>query len=86
MSFRLRKRLKLFPGLWINLSKKGGSVSLGGHGATVNLSRRGLMGTASAPGTGVSYRSGPHRARRSSRRPMSHTTARRGFWSRLLFG
>jgi hypothetical protein len=23
MGFRFRKRLKLFPGLWINLSKKG---------------------------------------------------------------
>jgi hypothetical protein len=29
--------IKLFPGLWINLSKKGGSLSVGGHGLTANI-------------------------------------------------
>jgi uncharacterized protein DUF4236 len=86
MGFRFRKRLKLFPGLWINLSKKGGSLSVGGHGATVNISKRGVTGTAGLPGSGISYREGPHRPRkrRSSHRPLSHTSAHRSFWEWLL--
>ena len=56
MGFRFRKRLKLFPGLWIDLSKKGGSLSVGGRGATVNISKRGVTGTAGLPGSGISYR------------------------------
>jgi Protein of unknown function (DUF4236) len=59
MGFRFRKRVKLIPGVWINLSKKGGSLSVGGHGATVNLSKRGVIGTAGLPGSGISYRASP---------------------------
>ena len=32
MGFRFRKRLRIFPGLWLNLSKKGGSLSVGSRG------------------------------------------------------
>jgi Protein of unknown function (DUF4236) len=53
MSFlKFRRRLRLFPGLWINLSKKGTSVSAGGRGFTVNSRGR---TTLSLPGTGLSY-------------------------------
>ena len=38
MGFRFHKRLRIFPGLWINLSKRGGSLSVGGRGATINVS------------------------------------------------
>jgi hypothetical protein len=50
--FKFRKRIKLFPGLWINLSKKGVSVSAGVKGLTVNSRGR---STVSLPGTGLSY-------------------------------
>jgi Protein of unknown function (DUF4236) len=56
MSWRFRRRIKLLPGLWLNASKRGISASIGGHGATINLSRKGAQGTLSAQGTGVSYR------------------------------
>jgi Protein of unknown function (DUF4236) len=57
MGFRFRKRLRIIPGfLWVNLSKKGGSLSVGGHGATINLNHKGAQGTLSLPGSGVSYR------------------------------
>jgi Protein of unknown function (DUF4236) len=56
MSFRFRKRIHLFPGAWINLSKKGGSLSFGGHGLTENISRKGSQETVSTPGTGLGYR------------------------------
>ncbi|KAB8331127.1 DUF4236 domain-containing protein [Scytonema tolypothrichoides VB-61278] len=41
MGFRFRKSVKIAPGLKLNLSKSGGSLSIGGRGATVNLSSRG---------------------------------------------
>jgi hypothetical protein len=55
MPFRFRKRLKLFPGLFVNLSKKGASLSLGGRGATINVNRQGVQETVGLPGSGVSY-------------------------------
>lgn len=56
MGFRLRRRLRIFHGLWINLSKKGGSLSVGGRGATINVSPKGHQETVGLPGSGVSYR------------------------------
>jgi hypothetical protein len=55
MSWRFRRRLKILPGLWINLSKKGGSLSVGGHGLTANISKKGERETVGLPGTGISY-------------------------------
>jgi hypothetical protein len=57
MGFRFRKRLRIIPGfLWVNVSKKGASLSVGGHGATINLNRKGAQGTVGLPGSGISYR------------------------------
>ena len=56
MPFRFRKSVRLFPGVRLNLSKSGMSVSVGGPGATVNFSRRGHSMTLGLPGTGLSYR------------------------------
>jgi hypothetical protein len=55
MGFRFRKRIRLAKGLYINLSKKGGSLSVGGRGASMNVSKRGVRDTFSVPGTGLSY-------------------------------
>ena len=48
MGFRFRKRLRIFPGLWLNLSKKGGSLSVGSRGATINESPKGHQYPAEA--------------------------------------
>jgi hypothetical protein len=56
MGFRFRKRLSILPGLWINLSKKGGSLSVGGRGATINVSPRGHRESVGLPGSALSYR------------------------------
>ena len=53
--FRFRKSVKIAPGVKLNLSKSGGSLSLGGRGATVNINSRGVRSTYSIPGTGISY-------------------------------
>lgn len=56
MSIRLRKRIKIAPGVNINLSKSGASVSLGKRGATVNVGRKtGVKATVGIPGSGLSY-------------------------------
>ena len=61
MSFRFRKRVRILPGIYLNFSKSGlSSFSLGRPGATVNVpvGRPGkTRGTASIPGTGLSYSS-----------------------------
>jgi Protein of unknown function (DUF4236) len=57
MGFRFQKRLRLLPGVWINLSKTGVSASVGGKGATINVGHTGKrMITLGIPGTGMSYR------------------------------
>jgi Protein of unknown function (DUF4236) len=32
MGWKFRKRIRIVKGLWIDLSKRGGSLSVGGHG------------------------------------------------------
>ena len=54
MAFRFRKSVKLFPGVRINLSKSGPSLSVGGRGHTLNVSKRGTRATVGIPGTGLS--------------------------------
>jgi hypothetical protein len=56
MGWRFRKSFRIIPGLRLNLSRSGLSASIGGAPFTVNVGPRGVMGTASIPGTGISYR------------------------------
>lgn len=56
MGLRFQKRIRLFKGVTLNLSKTGASVSLGGRGARVNLRGDKVTGTVGIPGTGISYR------------------------------
>lgn len=56
MGWRFRKSFTVIPGLRLNLSKSGLSVSIGSAPFTLNVGPRGLMGTSSIPGTGISYR------------------------------
>lgn len=57
MGFRFRKSFKIMPGVRINLSKSGTSLSLGGKGLTHNISSKGSRTTIGLPGTGLSYTS-----------------------------
>jgi len=54
MKFKFRKRIKIAPGIRINISKSGISTSIGRPGATINLSKRGTRVSAGIPGTGIS--------------------------------
>jgi hypothetical protein len=55
MGFRFRRSIRVVPGLRINLSKSGPSLSVGGRGATVNINERGARTTVGLPGSGLSY-------------------------------
>ncbi|MDP3525283.1 MAG: DUF4236 domain-containing protein [Hoeflea sp.] len=56
---RFRKSLKIAPGIRINLSRSGPSLSVGGRGATANFSKRGTRTTLGIPGTGLSFVGSP---------------------------
>jgi hypothetical protein len=58
MSFRFRKRIKIVPGPVVNLSKGWPSLAIGGHDATLNVSRRGPRGTSGMPENGLSWQFG----------------------------
>jgi hypothetical protein len=55
MAFRLFRRIKIAPGITLNLSKSGLSASAGVRGARVTLGPRGVRRTVGVPGTGISY-------------------------------
>lgn len=56
MGWRFRHSFKVIPGVRLNLSKSGLSASIGGAPFTLNVGPHGAYGTASVPGTGISYR------------------------------
>ena len=55
MGLRFRQSFTLFPGVRLNMGKRGFSASFGAPGATVNVSRRGVRATVGIPGSGISY-------------------------------
>ncbi|HEX2171771.1 MAG TPA: DUF4236 domain-containing protein [Dehalococcoidia bacterium] len=69
MGWSFRKSLKLLPGVRLNLSKGGPSLSVGRSGAAANLGRRGVRVTLGLPGTGLRWsgRVGGGRRRRRGR-------------------
>ena len=55
MSFRFNRRLSIFKGVRLNLSKSGSSVSIGGRGAWLTFGNKGARATVGIPGTGMSW-------------------------------
>ena len=55
MSFRFFRRIRIAPGITVNLSKSGVSVSAGPSGAKFTVGTRGTRTTIGLPGTGLSY-------------------------------
>jgi hypothetical protein len=56
MAFRFQRRVKLMPGVRLNVSKSGLGLSVGPRGASVSLGRRGAHSHVGIPGTGIAYR------------------------------
>src|SRR5487761_1958636 len=57
MGFRFYRRVHLFPGLSVNLSRSGPSLSVGVRGAHVTFGHRGVTRTVGIPGSGLYWTS-----------------------------
>jgi hypothetical protein len=55
MGFRFRRSLKILPGIRLNLSGSGASVSLGPRGLRYTIGSRGTRTTVGLPGSGLSW-------------------------------
>lgn len=97
MSFRFWRRVRIAPGLTLNLSKSGASLSLGPRGAKFTVGPRGTRATVGIPGTGLFYTTtlsgrSSRRAGRRSRGPAPPPAPRvrpedrltMGFFKRLI--
>ncbi|QDK35785.1 DUF4236 domain-containing protein [Sphingomonas sp. IC081] len=76
MGFRFSKRISILPGVRLNLSGSGASLSVGPRGASITMGKRGVYGNVGIPGTGLSYRERldkPSRRSTSSRPPEAPT-------------
>lgn len=56
MAWSYRKRIKILPGVNVNVSKSGVSTSVGPKGAKINVGPKGSKLYTSIPGTGIYYR------------------------------
>lgn len=56
MALRFNKRIKIAPGIKLNVGLKGVSTTLGGRGASVNIGKKGTYANLGIPGTGISSR------------------------------
>ncbi|TPH22893.1 DUF4236 domain-containing protein [Haemophilus haemolyticus] len=56
MAINFRKRVKVAPGVYINLGKKGVSTTIGAKGLSVNVGKNGANLNVGIPGTGLSSR------------------------------
>ena len=57
MPVRFRRTFTLFPGVKVNVSKGGMSITVGRRGFHLNFSKHGVRQTTSLPGSGVSHTS-----------------------------
>jgi len=71
MGFRFWRRIKIAPGVTLNLSKSGGSLSFGTRGAKYTVGPRGKRATVGLPGTGLFYTTTFPKGRASGRRSTS---------------
>lgn len=55
VGFRFRRSVRLLPGVRMNVSTGGLSLSVGPRGSSLNLSSRGARATFGLPGTGLSW-------------------------------
>lgn len=53
MAFKLRRRLRLVPGIMFNISRRGISTTLGIKGLSVNVGKKGAYLNTGIPGTGI---------------------------------
>ena len=58
MGFRFYRRIRLLPGVRLNLGSRSASVSVGQRGSWLTFGRRRRSASVGLPGTGLRYTSG----------------------------
>lgn len=53
MGFRFRKRVRVLPGIYLNISRNGVSTTIGPRGASLNIGKQGVFLNTGIPGTGI---------------------------------
>jgi len=53
MSFKFKRKVKILPGIYLNLSKSGVSTTIGPRGASINIGKQGVFLNTGIPGTGI---------------------------------
>ncbi len=93
MGWRFSRRIRLLPGVRMNISKSGISWSFGPSGASISFGKRGTHTNLGIPGTGISYRQRIDEGQVGSHShdlgPVSHTRpilARIAIWTCALLG
>jgi tetratricopeptide (TPR) repeat protein len=72
MGFKMRKSIKLGPGVRLNVSHRGAGVRIGGRGGGVSYNTSGRhSASASIPGTGIGYSTQLRRGGQRSARPAA---------------
>ena len=86
MGWKFQKRIRLLPGITLNLSRKGVSTSIGTRGARVTLGHGKRRTTLGIPGSGISHTEvvSTKTARRPGRPASPAPQARGGRWLKLL--
>lgn len=56
MALRFRRRIRIAPGISLNLSKSGIGASIGPRGAKISVGSRGVYANVGLPGTGLAFR------------------------------
>jgi hypothetical protein len=83
-NFRFYRRVSIFPGLSVNVSKSGPSLTVGMRGAHMTFGSKGIRKTVGIPGTGIyytshtGYHSGAHSAHVEQRISDSQQTTAHG--------
>lgn len=82
MSLRFWQRVRLAPGVTLNLSKSTASLSFGPQGAKYTISPRGNRATVGLPGSGLFYTIHDRKGQRA--RPATTDKLSLGFFRRLV--
>lgn len=84
MSLRFWRRVRLAPGVTLNLSKSTASLSVGPRGAKYTVSPRGNRSTVGIPGTGLFYTVQDRKTAAARSAPDTRDKLSLGFFRRLI--
>lgn len=73
MGLRIRRSIKIAPGVRLNFGKKGISTSIGKRGAGITIGPTGTTAHVGIPGTGISYVKKVGTAKKSAKEKLQST-------------